>query len=540
MSFWDGGAEDDAKGKGGVLFDDGSGSDFRYQTQHRTDFAGTPYENSYDFTWKDTQDNPLFAYQHGGADPRDYMYGRTPFGADEAVNKAWGTGDAAVQSGQQAAAAGNDVAYGGRQLLQQRTGDAAYFDSRDTGKPWAQYVAGLEQQEGPSAAQAQLQAGTDKAMASQLALARSGRGFGSNAASMGQAQTNLATLDANQATGSAQLRAQENADWRRRQAGNVLNANNQLLQSQSQNDAMVQGMTGLGQQAYFQGAGVQQQGYGNANAGYQTSVGAQNTGNQIRGTQADLGKSYEDNQLRAWAAANGYNLQEQQRDDQNTSAYVAGAAALISAMSDVRAKTNIRGDEGAGSDFGRGLYFDGTIERPKEMGGYDPTERQGFHSATARPAYAEAQVSAATPMQQQFFGADDFPRPELRPPDTDALDAAAQDAVRKAPGSFYDYKDPGAPGANDRRNYGPMAQDLAATPAGSTAVVKRPDGKLGVDTQRLSLVNTGALSAQQKQLDEMSAQLDALNARTKRDDFVPEFKTDYGFARERPRQAAEY
>jgi hypothetical protein len=50
---------------------------------------------------------------------------------------------------------------------------------------------------------------------------------------------------------------------------------------------------------------------------------------------------------------------------------------------------------------------------------------------------------------------------------------------------------------------------LAKTPAGASAVTKLPDGKLGVDTGRLALVQHGAISAQQKQLDAIQAQLDA-------------------------------
>jgi hypothetical protein len=461
-------SEQRANAQGDILY--GRPSEYdpsgKYQTQ--TVGQGTTYERTYDPAAAALTGNKLAAYQAGGADYRNYMYGRTPTGADDAVNKAWNTGDQATQVGGWAGLAGNNVANQGNDLLNQRTNDAAYFNGRQTGLANANLIGNLEMNEGPSAAQAQLQQGTNQALGSQLAMARSGRGFGGTAATMQAAQGNLAGIQANQANQSAGLRAQENAAWRQRQASNMLGANSQILQSQGQNDAMVQGMTGLGQQAWGQGAGIQQQGYANQLGSYNTSVGAQGLGNQIRNTQADLGKTFEDNQLRAWAAANGYNMEDQKRKDSNDTATMAAMAALIA--SDVRAKKDISRSDQPATDFARGLSFDGTIYRP-----------QGESS----------QVSY----------------PELKPPDTAALDAVAN-----APGYGYKYIDPSAPGAKSGENYGPMAQDLAKTPAGATAVVKKPDGKLGVDPGRLTLVNTSAISAQQRQLDELQRQIQAFSA----------------------------
>lgn len=108
----------------------------------------------------------------------------------------------------------------------------------------------------------------------------------------------------------------------------------------------------------------------------------------------------------------------------------------------------------------------------------------------------------------------------LRPPDTTALDAAyrsqggtpiAPPAVdlRPAQGYSYEYKDPAAHGQG--RFYGPMAQDLEQTPAGASTVKKGPDGTKMVDTSRLSLVNTSAISEQQRKLGALQAQLAALS-----------------------------
>lgn len=390
-------------------------------------------------------------------------------------------------------------------------------------------LSSLEQRQGPSAAQAQLQSANNQAAASQLALARSGRGFGGNAAAQGLAQGNLAGLNANAANQSAQLRAQEDAAWRGRQAQNLqaagglnLNLNaqraqnlqaaagNQLaiggqqgqqaqanLQAQQQqrglNDARSLGLTQVGaqsalqaqqqqQQAYQAGGAQALQGYGlqsqteqagaaqalqglgqqsqafNAGAGTQLAglglgLQAENTANAIRGTQQAGELAREDNAIRAWAAQNDYSLGQSQVDAQKEAAYINAIASLGStaaaASSDIRAKKNITGDSQAGTQFARSL---------------------------------------GVPERAQY--------------DRDALDAAAA-----AQGAYYDYKDPGAPGADDRTHYGPMAQDLAKTPAGATTVVKQPDGKLGVDTGRLALVNTSAISAQQQQLDDIQQQL---------------------------------
>jgi hypothetical protein len=70
--------------------------------------------------------------------------------------------------------------------------------------------------------------------------------------------------------------------------------------------------------------------------------------------------------------------------------------------------------------------------------------------------------------------------------------------LRPAKGYSYEYKEPERFGQG--RFYGPMAQDLEKTPAGASVVKKAPDGTKMVDTSRLSLVNTAAISDLQKQL----------------------------------------
>src|SRR5690606_38911239 len=71
--------------------------------------------------------------------------------------------------------------------------DQANQLSRQALGQWQDSRAGIldaANQRGPSAAQAQLQAGQDRAMAQQLAMARSGRGLGGEASAMRQAAFN--------------------------------------------------------------------------------------------------------------------------------------------------------------------------------------------------------------------------------------------------------------------------------------------------------------------------------------------------------------
>jgi len=285
-----------------------------------------------------------------GADPRDYIYGRNPGAADSAVNRAFSTGDAGMQVGQFAINSGAGAQQLGAGLLNQRTGDAQHFDARhiNQGDFGAQnqtlgYLGGLEATQGPSAAQAQLQTGTNQALNSQLALARSGHGFGGGAAAMGLAQGNTAGIQANQANQSGMLRAQEDAAWRGRQAANLgtvagqqgqqVSTNLQAgLAGQAQNDAMTSQMLGLGQDAAFKGYDAQNAGYQTALGGVGASIGAQGVANQVRGTEQAGSLAHEDNVLREWAARNGFTLAGQQAQDQKNAGYIQAGATAIGSM----------------------------------------------------------------------------------------------------------------------------------------------------------------------------------------------------------------
>jgi hypothetical protein len=440
---------------------------------------------------------------YAAANPTGYRYGGDPSNPNsivgDATRGAFGTGAAAANLGRDATGFGQNAAAQGSQLLGERTADAQRFDAREVqqGDWWQQdatlgTLGGLEATEGPSAAQAQLQQGTNQALSSQLALARSGRGFGGNAAAMGLAQSNAAGIQANQANAAAALRAQENAAWRGRQGQNLTNiAGMQGQQSQAdlgaavqgrgQNDAMYGGLLGMGQNAWQTGVGAGLQGYGLGMQGYGTSIDAQRLATDIRGQEMSGNLAYEDAKMRAWAAENGYELQQQQISDQKDAATLAAVSSMGAAA--IKGGGDDGGGGGGGGDGGGATRSD--IRSKTNIVKTDaPAVEFARGTSSKRPF-------AFTPQQ----------------PDTAALDAVAA-----APGYGYQYTDPSAPGAAPGDHYGPMAQDLASTPAGASVVKKMPDGKLGIDAPRLTLLNTSAVSAQQREIDELRERIAAFGS----------------------------
>jgi hypothetical protein len=303
-------------------------------------------------------------------------------------------------------------------------------------------------QDGPSGAQAQLQQATQQGLSQQLAMARSGRGFGGNSAAMGQAQGAMAGVTANAANQSAQLKAQEFADARGRQL-QALNASmggglglqgqyggqaqfdtTAALQGRGQNDAaqLANNQLGLAYDKFGADAAL---GYGQL--GENTNLEHQQLGQHALDQQAEYELAQQQMQLEA-AKAN------QSADTERDSGNLGLASSLLGAMfSDERSKTKISRLEGAN----------------------------------------EALSSALG---------------------SDSSGPAALETVRGAPAYSYRYKDPSAPGAKPGRMVGPMAQDLERGPLGDSLVMDTPQGKM-VDSGRMTMVTASAVAEQQKQLD---------------------------------------
>jgi hypothetical protein len=397
-----------------------------------------------------------------------------------------------------------------------------------------------QQGPGPSAAQAQLQTASEQNMATALAMARSGRAGANPAAERAALFANSAT-SAQTAQQMAALRAQEEAANR----GMNLNAMtaeqqaiaqgrqaqlqalglqqntlagmgdraltqstteaNLALQGRDQNDRTALSYEQLAQQA--QALGLQGGlGYGQlanqsmSNGGqYQIGMtnagtGQQQAGNQLYATDTAAGLSY---------AGMGNTISEQERQAQiNYEALKAGqqmSANQANAQSDAQRDAAMIGMVGSAA----GMAMKSDIRAKKDLKKLD--DLSSTYAALGGPP-ATAGVRR-----------DDV--------DTDSLDRYN---LRPAQGYSYKYKDPSEYGS--RTFTGPMAQDLERSPATAATVNTGPDGSKRIDTNRLSLVNTSAISEQQKKLDALRSQVQALAE--------DKYQLDYAPVRKRAREPA--
>lgn len=208
-------------------------------------------------------------------------------------------------AGQQAAqTAGAEMGTQGGQFIRQGTAAAgqdiadvnlkASQDALRASSGYANQLAGIGAQPGPSAAQAQLQSALNQSNAQNLAMARSGRGWGGSASAQSQALAANAAAGQQAANSSAMLRAQEEQQRLAMLSGNVgqaaqlQQAGAQTALGQQQARAQVnlqeaqlqaqqqQALYGLGLQAQQQGAELGLQGANLAlqgNQAYQAGVG---------------------------------------------------------------------------------------------------------------------------------------------------------------------------------------------------------------------------------------------------------------------------
>ena len=167
-----------------------------------------------------------------------------------------------------------------------------------------QAIQGIEAREGPSAAQAQLQAGLNQSQASNIAMARSGRGWGGSAAAMGQAQQQNAAAGQNAANQSAMLRAQEDAAYRSRAAQNIGAAAQMGLSQANTNDAQQRALLAAGLQGVQAGGQMQAQAAGLGQNAYAQQLAAQQASAQTG--QAGIGQSLAAQQAAAGIGQQGY------------------------------------------------------------------------------------------------------------------------------------------------------------------------------------------------------------------------------------------
>ncbi len=392
-------------------------------------------------------------------------YGRNPAGAVYEANTARTRGDNAA-AGYGNAGVREENAFRGigdkdfnSAGQYQNQGTAAY---QDLGQDRGATMSALDrlhqfysQGPGPSAAEAQMQQGADANMGQAIALAHSGRGNGGNAMAMRQAQFGNAAAgqQLNQQLGV--LRANEASNWRQQQLG-AMGAEQQGLAGLRQSDINNMGtnqQTGLG----YQNAG--QQGYA---AGAQTGLSYDQLANGSRQAGEGLRADILGRQLSAdtskYGADKGVEIGQRDADAKDTASWVQGAGVV-----------------------------GGTI-----IGGVFGGPAGAVGGGAAGGAIASSDVRGKKNIQPVSM-ADVFQSPPGQPPVTD---------LRAAQGYQYNYKDPNAPGAAPGKQVGPMAQNLPASVVGTG-----PDGKKSVDTSRLSLVNTAAISETQRKVDQLEALL---------------------------------
>lgn len=391
----------------------------------------------------------------------------------------YGSGQYALQRGQQLGAGAQAAAFRGQSLAEleqyrannlrnfgvdeaQRAGRMSDMDRNETYGALQRLRGFYESGPGPSAAEAQLRAGQDATMAQSIALARSGRGSGAGANAMRNAAFSNAAgnQQLNQQLGV--LRAQENEQFQQRRLAAMGMEQNTL------GNLRAQSIGQQGQNYGFAGQmGAQGLGYGQLGAQYQQIGNQAQLGFEGMGNQTNLGFAGLENQSSQF----GETMRNKIFNDttqQNMSAQIANA--------------NLAAGHAANE------------------------QRQ----SAADQAYVGSLLATAAPIVSGWGkgGTATNPTSDVRakkniePVDMRQVFGNGGPDLRQAQGYAYDYKEPNAPGAAPGRQVGPMAQNLPPS-----VVQAGPDGKLKVDPTRLTLVNTAAVSELQRRTDELEALL---------------------------------
>lgn len=374
---------------------------------------------------------------------------------------------------------------------------AQYGARGQQGDVYNRMLAAADRGPGPSAAQAQLRAGQDANMQQSLALARSGRG-GMNTAALRQAQ--FANTQIGQQTNqqAAVLRAQEEAAWRNYQAG-LYGAAGGLATNQRAQDLTAQQTSSATANAYgqqglgYEGAALQ---YGNQAMTYEGMVQNQN--------QQQLDANIQEQNIKSGGVlgAGKANSEADAQRDAAALGLVGSVGAAAATKSDIRAKEDIRPT----SFFGD--THRGPVSGPPAPPGWHP---ETLLDGSPNPSYHAQSVPppAYSAPERSRVVSGPVPPPGWKP-ETDLYGVRNPD-FRPAQGYTYEYKSEArGAGAPPGKQYGPMAQDLEQVPG----VVKRDpaSGYKTVDTSRLSLANTAAISEQQRRDDDMQRRLDALQS----------------------------
>lgn len=339
------------------------------------------------------------------------------------------------------------------------------------------------QGQGPSAAQAQLQSGVDQAIAAQMAAAQSG---GGGAAALRGAQQQAGLMQQQAANQAAQLRAAEQAQAMGLFADLAGQADAQRAAIAAQGAGLSLGAQEL--------AGAQQQAALNAylsGAGQLAGIGAE-LATQRAGLQQQANLANQEAQMRAALANQQAGLAQSE----------LGLQSQLAAMN---AQTQRMG-------LGAGLLGQGLGAQQAVLGSDIDLllGEKGLASQRRGQDIAKAQAD------RDFLGtiigggleagggvlasllSDENAKTDIKPNDsTKEFLAALTD-------NEYRYKNPKLKGAAKGKQYGPMAQDLAKTKMGKTAVVDM-GGYMGVDPGRAVLLALSGLSNLNARLSKLEA-----------------------------------
>lgn len=454
----------------------------------------------------------------------NYLYGGSTGGIDDFIGTAranmqpWATGFGAMGTGfydaSQGASGRGAHIYG--QGMKDHAADGAFA------RQAAQDLYNRAQQgPGPSAAQAQLNASTAQGMRQQLAMVGAGRGAGGGASALRQAQANQAVMQGSANAQAANLRAQEEAAWRQQQAGMIGQASALAQQQQAQDIAAADYYTGaLQQQDQLNDAlalGYGQLALGAQQGGAETQMGTEGLVHGANMGALSGGMGYEQLLAQMYGTKSGVSMQQAQMDQQERAADMAMAGTVLSSVykSDVRAKKGIKPAEDEVTSMLRRL-------------GVESDAHESAHQPTMAEQYAK-RTGTGTPIRDGSYGVIGFdpesglyrgstqkedqagqawrselespPVPTARFPDAEQ----AADAARATSASSFEYKDPERHGAGTF--YGPMAQELERTPAGSSLVHEQADGTKAVDGGRAGLLALSAAGTQQRQQDDFAARM---------------------------------
>lgn len=346
---------------------------------------------------------------------------------------------------------------------------------------------------GPSVAQQQLSMGADQSLQQQLAIAAGARGGNAGLALQNAGQNQGQVMgQLNQQQGL--LRAQEDMANRQFSASTLGAAANTYG-----NAGNLQGsLLGAANQGYGAAAGTQQAGYGGAANVFQgiagNQVGQANTQAGLAGTYAGLSQAQLQGQLQQQSLNDQTMLQSQQMgynllDAQRASELQAQQANANTATQNQAIQTN----------YNQALNLQANDWTHQLVGA-------GIGAAGGALGFLAGGPAGAAVGAGVGYGAGSK-LSDIRAK-TDVVPASGQvaDAFRPLSSSSYFYKDPNQPGAVPGQQFGPMAQQLEQTPAGSTAVTQMPDGSKGIDTGRLSLLNASATADLRRELDAIKGQ----------------------------------